>query len=715
MPFYPDPWAAERARIEGVIEEALYGVWRAQFPRLRKALVRRRYQLLAEQSAWQERNKGRRRREWRSKADSSAHTLYGVDVDWQAEQEALLADLKPALEAALNSAMFVMLQEYAQVAAGISWETYNAAAADYAKKYSYDLVSQINGSTKQQMGEVIGEWIERGAEFPDLVERVWKLIPGNPYPNIRDRAQLIAATETTRVFADTQAATLKAMGLKTLHWRTAEDEVVCFPAWTMVETETGPMPIQDIQPGVMVWTRHGLRRVKATSVRDYSGAMVTVRAGRYTVTSTADHPYWTKEHGWLEGRRLNPSHSLWAFRGGPRPVLSVVESDFEQPVYNLEVEEHPEFFANGLLVHNCPICAPMGAAEGGEGALGSTETRLFVSPSSGGLVGIPAHPGCRCWAEASTAEMEERAMQLAGPEAGPAPTPTDLLAQLAGAGVTVTPEDRARAKGYKTADETREAMKNLKAEQKALASRVVTLDDKKNALWRQMESKADSPIEQIAELEDEIAKTIAARDALFKELDELTVDKYILVPEEKAAKIKATKSRAKMADTWRKSTEDFGRLIDGERFSGLPAEVKFTTGGKSGVGTGRAFYHPGDKTIHNVRDRRVGVHELGHWLEDFDAEAHRQAVEFLNRRTAGDSVESLATVTGNYHYSSKEKTRKDKFRNPYVGKVYGPIDSPTATEVLSMGFEWMKTDAAAFAAEDPEMFDFIYNLSRGLL
>jgi len=93
-------------------------------------------------------------------------------------------------------------------------------------------------------------------------------------------------------------------------WLTAQDELVCFPAWTTVATEFGVMPIQRVMSGMRVWTRNGLRVVSATSKRKYSGGMVTVRADGARVTSTADHLYWTLEHGWLEGRQLNRGHTL---------------------------------------------------------------------------------------------------------------------------------------------------------------------------------------------------------------------------------------------------------------------------------------------------------------------------------------------------------------------------------------------------------------------
>lgn len=92
------------------------------------------------------------------------------------------------------------------------------------------------------------------------------------------------------------------------------------------------------------------------------------------------------------------------------------------------------------------------------------------------------------------------------------------------------------------------------------------------------------------------------------------------------------------------------------------------------------------------------------------------------------------------NYDPGEVTRKDKFTNPYIGKLYiaakwnpmtkrwveniDPFDTNLsmkavaqrveATEVLSVGIESMVEDAAKFAREAPDYFDFIYNLLRGL-
>ena len=127
------------------------------------------------------------------------------------------------------------------------------------------------------------------------------------------------------------------------------------------------------------------------------------------------------------------------------------------------------------------------------------------------------------------------------------------------------------------------------------------------------------------------------------------------------------------------------------------------------------------------------VHELSHHLEA-DRETFNRAVAFLSRRTAGDMIEVIN--------ERGDLGRRDKFRNTkgranaYPGRVYeatrstdaegwhratlsglpghprarGPGDrgdvDVQATEVLSVGMQWMWENPAGFAATDPEYFDF---------
>lgn len=125
---------------------------------------------------------------------------------------------------------------------------------------------------------------------------------------------------------------------------------------------------------------------------------------------------------------------------------------------------------------------------------------------------------------------------------------------------------------------------------------------------------------------------------------------------------------------------------------------------------GRAFARPELAEIHitSDEDTRVIIHELGHILEVRGAGNLQKALDFYDRRTAGEALEKLSKLTGISAYDPREKARPDKFIHPYMGKEYGR----DATEIVSMGIEYMYDETARFAKEDPDYFDFIYNLLR---
>ena len=118
--------------------------------------------------------------------------------------------------------------------------------------------------------------------------------------------------------------------LSQVRWITANDERVCFPAFTSVLTQQGNRPIQSVRVGDKVKTRAGWQTVIAASKRPYTGAMVCVVTERGRVISTADHPYWTLEQGWLQGVDLNISHTLQSVDNQPVKVLRVINFDLRK-------------------------------------------------------------------------------------------------------------------------------------------------------------------------------------------------------------------------------------------------------------------------------------------------------------------------------------------------------------------------------------------------
>ena len=154
---------------------------------------------------------------------------------------------------------------------------------------------------------------------------------------------------------------------------------------------------------------------------------------------------------------------------------------------------------------------------------------------------------------------------------------------------------------------------------------------------------------------------------------------------------------------WQNGVDEFNRLVGEGVSPALPADFLKKAG--------RAHYNPTTKNLRVKPDTdvRVIVHELGHWLEDHNPEVHRKAVEFYDRRTAGESLARMGRG-----YGKDEKTRFDKFLDPYMGKEYLYGGDRYATEIVSMGAEYFYNQTARLAVEDPDMFDFIFNLFRGL-
>lgn len=114
---------------------------------------------------------------------------------------------------------------------------------------------------------------------------------------------------------------------------------------------------------------------------------------------------------------------------------------------------------------------------------------------------------------------------------------------------------------------------------------------------------------------------------------------------------------------------------------------------------------------------KIVIHELGHSLESASEKrhtsninnVHKQATDFLNKRTKGEQTQSLRSLTGDPGYDVDEITKPDKFTDPYSGRIY-PHGS---TEIISMGLEQMWENPARFAKNDPEYFDFIYTTLEG--
>jgi flagellar biosynthesis GTPase FlhF len=148
----------------------------------------------------------------------------------------------------------------------------------------------------------------------------------------------------------------------------AKDWKVCFLAGTLVETESGRVPIERIGVGTRVLAigpdgRCGFFAVGAT----HSGLterVMRVGVGGGELHATRRHPFRVDLHGWTAARDLQPGHRLVSLNGRPVDVRRVTSARLPTatPTFNLTVREAANYFVSAggpaVLVHNGPPKTP---------------------------------------------------------------------------------------------------------------------------------------------------------------------------------------------------------------------------------------------------------------------------------------------------------------------------------------------------------------------
>lgn len=130
----------------------------------------------------------------------------------------------------------------------------------------------------------------------------------------------------------------------------------CLDGATLVATEAGQVPISSVHVGDRVWTRDGLREVTWSGMTRTAAPVLDLHlSDGSTLRATADHPVFVASRGWVRMDALRYGDTLvaWAARCGSAPAVVRLVPAGTTDVYNLTVEGTHEFFANGVLVHNC--------------------------------------------------------------------------------------------------------------------------------------------------------------------------------------------------------------------------------------------------------------------------------------------------------------------------------------------------------------------------
>lgn len=127
----------------------------------------------------------------------------------------------------------------------------------------------------------------------------------------------------------------------------------CFPADVMITTNNGDKRISDLSLSDRVLTRQGYKNIVTvfnTGIK--KTYKVSFSDGR-TLIGSGNHPVYVQGKGFIDLITLRYGDVIVpCVQAKPVYVLKVT-GDEDKEVYNLTVDECHEFFANGILVHNC--------------------------------------------------------------------------------------------------------------------------------------------------------------------------------------------------------------------------------------------------------------------------------------------------------------------------------------------------------------------------
>lgn len=103
----------------------------------------------------------------------------------------------------------------------IKFDTLYSAVREYAEEYRFNLIRGINDTTRVQTIAAIDEWLDSGKPLSKLEDALVPIFG-------ESRAEKIAVTETTRLFARGNQAAWESTGLvSSVTWMTANDDRVC--------------------------------------------------------------------------------------------------------------------------------------------------------------------------------------------------------------------------------------------------------------------------------------------------------------------------------------------------------------------------------------------------------------------------------------------------------------------------------------------------------
>jgi hypothetical protein len=212
----------------------------------------------------------------------------------------------------------------------------------------------------------------------------------------------------------------------------------------------------------------------------------------------------------------------------------------------------------------------------------------------------------------------------------------------------------------------------------------------------------DNNGDEVVRLEKEIMKVIDSVDNVQKQIMNIGTKHLQIEKEKQAIRLKYTMTNTSDAfdNQKTKHLEELRKYID----PNIIPDVRVNIYEQSKRAHANLSYISLEKTD----GISTTFHEYGHIIEFNNEPIKKEMQAFLANRTKDDVIEKLNNIT-KQNYDDDEITKKDKFINPYIGKIY----KGGSTEILSMGLGYFIDNPIVLAKGDPGMFNLVYKALRG--
>jgi len=109
----------------------------------------------------------------------------------------------------------------ADITLNVDWNLLAKEAHEFAQVYTYKLIKNLDAETTKLVQKAVSEWVASGGSVADL-RKLLEPIFNNPV-----RADMIAATESTRIFNEGAQTRWANVGVTKIRWMTVRDSLVC--------------------------------------------------------------------------------------------------------------------------------------------------------------------------------------------------------------------------------------------------------------------------------------------------------------------------------------------------------------------------------------------------------------------------------------------------------------------------------------------------------